>query len=317
MHKIKKVPKETSKVGAWLSHEGSTSNYSITIAGYGFSRAQVLPPVANANLETWCAVMTTIAGEVKTLGMDGVVACLDNAETLTKDELTKLLMAYRDTLFATNGVWWIIIGQSGLYNHIDTLDRRVSQRIKGKGVEIPPFTANEFHDLIQKRVQAFRKNPDALSPLKQSIHAMLFEASCGEVRFVIDTADSLVIDIIANVRESASNSLQESASTEEIDRVLTSTLREILMDGQIPDELAREILQETALDSAKNYRLTKFQVDTLTSIGNQIVKAADFGKYSFETLESFVDDFLEPMRKNNILVREDADGSFGYRLRAS
>ena len=214
--------------------------------------------MADATLETWCSILEALAKEAKQkLEVDGVAAVLDNAETLTKDKLAGLLMAYRDTLFATKGVWWIVIGQSGLYSHIDALDSRVSQRISGKGVEIPPFKATEFHELIEKRVHAFRNREDVPSPLATAIHGKLFDASCGEVRFVLDTANTLVSEVIAQVRFGAAASIGAGqGSPSYTQKVLDQALKRHLIDSRIPDKLALDVLRGMCVKSFRQQKLS-------------------------------------------------------------
>jgi len=225
-------------------------------------------------------------------------------------------MSYRDTLFTIEGIWWVLIGQSGLYRQIDQIDRRVSQRISGSGVELSHFTLEEFHKMIEQRVQVYKHRDDAKSPLSKHIHDLLFQASCGEIRFVFDTANTLVKKTEARVRLQASGNLPENmASPEVLQRLLTETLQKELIDRQIPDQWAIPVLGSMSEQAITDLHEAASTRDILEKFGDDTIRKDAFERFGFVSAEEFVTGFLEPLRSRGFLGRVGAaEGE--YRLKS-
>jgi hypothetical protein len=313
----KRVPTECKTVRDWLSHRPTKVGFQLTLGLAGAGYQVSLPPVGDATLATWRNILHAIAIEVREiLKVDGFTVCLDNAETLTYVELVRLLMSYRDTLFVIKGVWWIIIGPSELYKQIDALDRRVSQRISGSGVELSHLSIDEFHDLINRRVKVYRKRDDAVSPLSKNLHDLLFQAACGEVRFVLDTADKLVQKIVKNVRTDAMQRMPAKAASHEVlERVMTEALKAKLIDNQIPDELALRILKEMVQEAMSALRKTPDGAARLQTIGNGSITKNDHARFGFASPDEFLATFLETLRLQGLLGRQAGATMHSYRLK--
>lgn len=318
-----KFPKDCNEIRQWLSHHSATTGVQFSISGFGFGENYILPPVDKATLENWRDILKAMANEVRSeLKFNGFIICLDNAETLTHLQLTTLLMAYRDSLFVIDGIWWVLIGQSGLYKNIDSIDRRISQRISGHGVELSHFTLDEFHDLIERRVKVYRNNQDAVSPLSKTIHDLLFQAACGEVRFVLDTANSLIQEVIVTVREEVKQLKAKNPHPQEksilprivMDQALTQTLKKHLIDKQIPDDLARKILKSMTQNVLNDLRNEPGIFDKLIMIVESVNKD-DFHRFGFASADMFESEFLEPLWKNGHLFRQAGATIHNYGLK--
>lgn len=319
-----KIPKQLKKISKWLSHAGSTAgfDFGLTILGTGGNIALAFdaPPVSQASLENWRDVLGVVASEtIHTLGYNGIFAVLDNAENLENEQLTHLLMAFRDTLFMTKGVWWVVIGQSGLYSFIDAADKRVSQRIQGNGLQIPPLTADELHEAIERRIQRYRAQDDAVSPISRAVHTQLYEASRGEIRFVMNTSDSLVRKITADVRQRVLKTIGVNTASEVVLRIFQRKFDELLGDDlikrQIPDEVARTSLREMTMQHLKDLRLRRKELQVLAQLGDGEARASDHQQFRVKTMQDFSSNYLTKMFRLNLLHRRQAGRSVYYGLR--
>jgi len=172
--------------------------------GGSFGREVEIPPVSECTFEMLEDVLECLAGEVVSkLELDGMFIALDNVENLEDDQLSDLLMTFRDTLFMTPNVWWILIGQSGLSSLLQSLDPRVSDRMQGTGLELEPIELNELNEAINRRVKKFRTSAEGQAPLPSSVHEKLYNASHGEIRFVFKYSNAICTEFVANIRKAA------------------------------------------------------------------------------------------------------------------
>lgn len=311
-----RLPAECEVVRNWLSHRPTPSSYQITLGTAGFGRSWALPPVGDATLETWRNILEALAREVRTFpDIDGFIICLDNAETLPHSQLARLLMSYRDIMFVIKGIWWIMIGQSGLYKEIDAIDRRVSQRISGSGVELSHFKSPEFHDLIERRIRVYRNRDDAVSPLSMDIHDLLFKAAFGEIRFVFDTANTLIQQIVTKVRQDSIKKMRNRASPAILEQVLTQALKHVLIDNRIPDELAIKVLKGMTEEATASVAKVPDTMGKLKSIGSRTVTKEDYDRYGFASAQEFSSCFLEPLHSQGLLGRQLGAGEATYQLK--
>jgi Cdc6-like AAA superfamily ATPase len=311
-------PKQITKIKKWLSHTGSAKgfDFGLQILGSGGNVAMSFdaPPVSEATLENWRDVMRAIASETKeTLGYSGLFVALDNAENVENQQLAELLMSFRDTLFTVPGVWWVIIGQSGLYSLIDAADKRISQRIQGTGLEIEPLTAEELHTVIERRVRKFRAKKDAASPISREVHTRLYDASRGEIRFVLKTSDALVRRVVADLRKQAAEI--RKAGGEKFEKIMMDLLTERLIEGQLPDELMNVSLRALSYHAINDLRLKRKELEVLRQIGGGEARASDHAQFKVKTMQDFSSNYLTKMFKSNLLNRRQAGRAVYYSLR--
>lgn len=315
-----------------MSHEGSTAgiDFGLQILGSGGNIALSFdaPPVADASLENWRNILGVIASEVvQTLGYRGIFVVLDNAENVDNEQLTHLLMAFHDTLFTTRSVWWVIIGQSGLYSLIDAADKRVSPRIQGNGIEVPPLSADELHEAIERRVQRYGAQKDALSPISRAVHTQLYEASRGEIRFVLSTSDALLRDIVAEIRKVVMKEFKKRFENltpaegfnkkfkQRFGKGFEQRLGAMLVEKQIPDAIARQNLRKKTSKHLRDLRLKKKELQVLETIGEGEARASDHQRFKVQTMQDFSSNYLTKMYDQNLLHRRQADKTVYYGLR--
>jgi len=318
-----KIPKQIGKIQKWLSNKGSAAgfDFGLQILGNGGNIAMSFdaPPVSEASLENWRDVLRVIAGEVRqSLKYDGLFVALDNAENVENERLAEMLMSFRDTLFTTEGVWWVVIGQSGLYSLIDSTDKRISQRIQGTGLEIEPLSADELHAAIERRVQRFRSRPEAVSPISSEVHARLYKASRGEIRFVLKTSDALVRRIVTDIRVQASEMASPKKGggvNKQLESLFMEILTEQLIEGQLPDAVVEMSLRELTYRALHDLRLRRKEIEVLRDIGGDEARASDHEKFRVKSMQDFSSNYLTRLFKSNLLHRRQAGRAVYYSLR--
>lgn len=318
-----KAPKQLKKISKWLSHEGAADGFSVGLSvigsGGNVSLSFSAPPVSEATLENWRDVLSVIASEViNSLHYKGLFVVLDNAENLDNDELTRLLMTFRDTLFTTSGVWWVLIGQSGLYSLIDAADKRVSQRIQGNGINVPPLSADQLHEVVERRVKRYCSDPDGVSPISKEIHTQLYDASRGEIRFVLNTSDGLIRKIVATVRQEAMkrfSGILSPSTSKEIAATFDKLLGKKLIERQIADVISRSTLQQMTAEHMRDLRLKKKELDVLKQIGSGEARGSDNKVFGIKTMQDFSGNYLTKMFGQSLLHRRQAGRAVYYGLR--
>lgn len=322
----KKVPEETAKLGKWIAGTG-TSGFSlgVNILGCGGSlgRTAQLPKASDASFETISDAISAITSEsVVKLGFDGVLIALDNLENLTDEQLGEVLISFRDTLFSTPNVWWVLIGQSGLGSLIQSLDPRVFERTTGSGIEIKPIEFDELEEAIALRVTRFHKSQSGKPPLTAETHQRLFEASFGEVRFVFKYSNSICAKIVEKVRSDVlqkpdMKNIQSNSKYKDIfEKALNASIGNMLVNAQIRHSDATSQLKAIVAGELHGLFLKPKEKAVLDGIGKEgQARASDFKKFSLKSMQDFSSNYLSKFYAQNLLTRQHEGRSVTYRLR--
>jgi hypothetical protein len=191
--------------------------------------------------------ISAISAEVThVLGLKGAVIAFDNMENLDEDQIKSLLISFRDTLFSTPNLWWILIGQSGLGSLIQSLDSRVFERITGSGIEIKPISLDELDEAINKRVTKFHVSGNGKAPLPKSVHQELFNASFGEMRFVFKYSNSICTKIVETTRQNVLSQFRSMPITqgnlkETISAAIDQAIATTFINQQIGHDFATRV----------------------------------------------------------------------------
>jgi hypothetical protein len=149
----KAVSDNVAKAFKWLTgNKQAGYDFNLSIAGFGggFGKSGELPAPSDTSFEALQYILATIAEDTaKWYDMDGIFIALDNVENLDDEQISSMLMAFRDTFFTIPKIWWVVIGQTGLTSLIQVLDPRVAERMTG-GVELTPITSDELHQAIDR-----------------------------------------------------------------------------------------------------------------------------------------------------------------------
>ena len=315
----KKLPKETATVEKWLRSKGASGfDVGITILGCGgnFGQTSSLPPVAEASFEAVQDAISCVAAEaVNKLDFEGVIAVLDNVENLSDDELKATLFAFRDTLFMTPRMWWVIIGQSGLGSLVQTLDPRVSDRIAGSGLELSPISLEELEQAVSLRVEKFSSTAGAKSPLPNEVHRQLYEASHGEIRFVFKYASTLCQKFVEMIRKQVG--VLAKGSKGPVDpAVVANSVATHLLNAQIPEDRAQDILVSITEREISGFALKPKDRQVLQKIGERgTARAKDFANYGLKSGQDFSSNYLTKFHQQHLLARRQEGRAVHYSLR--
>ncbi|MBU2867131.1 hypothetical protein [Pacificibacter marinus] len=122
----------------------------------------------------------------------GVVCTLDNLELLqTSDHARKVVEELRDTVFAIQGIRWVLCGSLGIVHGI-----LGSPRLEGrlhKPISVEDLSDDFAAEIYQNRVKNFRTRLTAKLPLTQSNFIELFDIMRGNIRSVLNEADEFCI----------------------------------------------------------------------------------------------------------------------------
>jgi len=309
------IPKETKKIGAWLHGKGGSGfNVGLQILGFGgnVGRQIEVPSIKEITFEGLRDVINCIVSEiVNTLNKDGVFIALDNIENLDDQELSDILITFRDTLFSIPKVWWVIIGQSGLGSLIQSLDPRVSDRLSGTGLELKPITLASLHKAIEGRVDRFHSVDKGKAPLPQKIHEHLYSASHGEIRFVFKYCASICTQFIKSMRITLAE-----MEVKIDDKSLNELLGKHLVEAQIKEDFAENLLKEIIQSELNGLNLRQKEKELLKQVGERgSVRAKDFKELGFKTMQELSSNYLSKLYKQHLLTRKQEGRAVQYSLR--
>ena len=322
----KPVPKQVKEIGGWISRTGSSGfSLGISILGCGgsFGRTAQLPKASDASFEAIADALAAISSEVvTTLGFQASVVALDNLENYSDEQLGSMLISFRDTLFSTPNVWWVLIGQSGLGSLIQSLDPRVFERTTGSGIEIKPIQIEELHEAIAIRVSKFHRSKGGKSPLTEETHKRLYEASFGEMRFVFKYSNSICTKFVEKMRDQVLNTPAMKAKQNKpefkksFETALNSFIGTILINSQMSHQQASGYLRAIVENELKGYYLKPKELEVLEAIGKAgQARASDFKGFPVRSMQDFSSNYLTKLHDQSLLTRKQEGRAVNYQLR--
>ncbi len=206
----------------------------------------------------------------------GVIVAIDNIEMIETEVLVKLLNKYRDTLFSIPHIWWVLIGQKGLYDLIAADAPRVAQRITGEETTLSGLSWGDFDLATQARISAFKTRDDAVGPVDETLLKLLFDASSGEIRFIFKIADQLVGDAIAEHPNATS---------------VPPTMAEGLLRTSVSEQIKRLSL------SGRESRVLKM----LCERGS--CRPKDYKEFGLQNAPNFIQGALQPLQEKGLVTK--------------
>ena len=261
--------------------------------GSGFdvsgSSGHTIRPLADVPLDTLMSKLEMLAISCRGLGFRGLLIAIDNIEMIDSGDIVSLLNKYRDTLFSIRGIWWVLIGQRGLYDLIQAEAPRVSQKIKGTETTLEGLSWSDFHLAVEARKDAFKTRPDAMAPIGDNLLRMLFDASAGEIRYVFQMADSIVTDAIAE------------------DPSLTS----------IPPDFANQLMKSSVMSQITRASLSSQRRRVLHKICTEgPARPKDYKEYGFKNAPHFIQGTLQPLQEAGLVSRSTQGNAALYAPRS-
>lgn len=320
------IPKQVKEIGSWLAGTGTSAfSLGVSILGCGGSigRTAQLPKASDASFEAIADAVTAMTSEVVTnLGFQSTVIALDNLENLSDEQLGAMLISFRDTLFSIPNVWWVLIGQSGLGSLIQSLDPRVFERTTGSGIEIRPIEIGELHEAIAIRVSRFHDSKGGKSPLAEETHKRLYEASFGEMRFVLKYSNSICAKFVEEVRGKVLNlptikAIQNKPQFKKaFEQAINASIGQTLIDKQLEHSKAASLLRKIVESELQGLYLNAKEVAVLEAIGKAgQARASDFKIFPVRSMQDFSSNYLTKLHRQNLLTRKQEGRTVTYRLR--
>lgn len=160
--------------GAWVINGGVTTE---TNTGIGFERSGFEKAV--------CDWLSEVFPDDRS---GGIVCIIDNLELLqTSTKAREAIEAFRDTLFATKGLRWILCGALGIVHGIAS-----SPRLEGrlhKPVILDDLSDRFAPEIFRSRVKAFRASTRARLPMGEANFSEIFDIMQGNIRSVLSECD--------------------------------------------------------------------------------------------------------------------------------
>lgn len=228
-------------------------------AGYGSTATATNPSVML--LPEISRQLDECAELAKDQGYERIVINVNNLDLVPATALTSFLDHVRDLSFTRSPYLWVFIGPLGSRALVERHTRRVSELIRTDPIVLQPLTREEVHLAIDARVKKFSLHKNVLPPISEEVVNILYDASKGEVRYILNRATDL----------------------------LMKTMLVFPTTRQVTKELAWSMLAEMTQNNIERANLTKTQVEVLSRIALRgAVQAKDFSAMGFNNPQALM-----------------------------
>lgn len=253
-----------------------------TVLGVGGSFGKSVTPTqpVTVPLQTLQDLLDDAATLASERGFEKLVVLLNNLDNVEQAHFFSLLHDLRDTLLGRPGWLYVMAGPIGSRRALGTnaTHRRISERIASEAVTLEPLTKDGVHKVIQKRANRYRLEEDIDPPVPDRAIDVLYEASGGEIRYVLNRADGIA----------------------------KMAARDLPTLGSIDEELALAALEKLVRDEIEAMDLTERQWEILEAIveagSAQPKEHKDFGLNSPQAFNNY----LSPFHDMGLLEREQS-----------
>lgn len=186
-----------------------------TVAGFGGGggRQTAMSPTAPDGL-TMMAVhryLERMVALAQARGFTRVIVAINNLDIVDLARFKGLLQAVRDSSLALDGYLWTFIGPVGLRGEIgEAASQRVSELIRGRPLELGPLTLEQAKRAVASRLATHRKDPVAIPPVEDDVIRFLYEASNGEIRYVLNRCGDIVEAVTRHLPAPATVTLEKA-----------------------------------------------------------------------------------------------------------
>ena len=197
----------------------------------------------------------------KELNYKGIFVTVNNLDILPKKKLVDFLNTGRDELFNIKNIYWTLIGRKGIGSIIETEADRVADYLSGTESCISSFDYHITKQIIDKRVETYRR--------KSSIQCPLTDEAINAFHFL---------------------SVQEIRETLHICGEITKMVLQIDPSFEvIPTEVAINTFIKYAYDRAKDIDLSDANIRVLTAVfQRKKCRPKDFEKFGYSTVQGFI-----------------------------
>lgn len=179
------IHKESKSLVARTIESGWGGSVSVFGAGVGIAQRKAISQPSTVVLPTILDAMNRwIDFVINKIGYSSIIVPIDNFDIVQENIIIDFLNSIRDTLIGRPNIWWIIVGQKGLFSLIEKKSHRVSEIITGKPVILESLSLDEIHEMIDLRYKNLKKK--SVEPIVPSeIIDILYEVSKGEARYIL------------------------------------------------------------------------------------------------------------------------------------
>ncbi len=143
-------------------------------------------------------------------GFDRIMVSINNLDIVNLAKFKGLIQAARDSSLALEGYLWAFIGPVGLRGELgETSLQRVSELLRGSPVELGPLSLAQVRRVISTRLK-LHETRKTIQPVADEIVKFLYEASNGEIRYVLNRCGDIVEAVTAHLPTPTTVSLEKA-----------------------------------------------------------------------------------------------------------
>lgn len=250
-----------------------------TVMGVGAEAGREVTPTdpPELTLQTLQDLLDTAAELAEDRGFEKIVVLINNLDNVDDQYFFGLLHDLRDTLLGRAPYLFVFSSPVGLRHELATTraHRRISERIASETVELEPLTLDQVHRVIAKRLDAYRLEEEAGPPVPERVVDILYEASDGEIRYVLNRADGVARKVADSVASSA----------------------------RMDEELAFAALADIVRSEIESLDLTERKWEVLELVAKEeTVQPKDFEQFDFNSSQGFTN-YLTEFHEMKLLER--------------
>ena len=210
-------------------------------------------------------------------GFDRVLVSVNNLDIVDLQAFKGLLHAVRDSTLTLENFLWTFIGPVGLRGELtEPSMQRVSELLRGAPLELEPLSRPQVHEVVKARLKLYQASPKAIRPVEDEVVEFLYDASSGEIRYVMNRCGDIV-----------------EAVTRHLPSPTTVNL-----------EKARWVLRDIVAPSIEHAGLKAKERDVLRQIAaKRRVQGKDFADYGFNQYQALFN-HISSLAAKRLLVKE-------------
>jgi GTPase SAR1 family protein len=189
-----------------LSTGGTQFQANADLFGTGAGLSVTAPGKQYKDVITWRPKLEELVQYIQDeLEYKGVFIVINNLEIATKEKLNEVLNPLRDLLFDIKGLYYILIGYSGITSTIISEIPRLKDYISGIETTIVPMSYSTMLEVIQKRVDKYRIDTMTKNPLSSDAIEIFHYMSLQEARTTMKICSEVIKKIYT--KQGASKSI--------------------------------------------------------------------------------------------------------------
>lgn len=266
------VHKNTKALIAKTIESGWVGSISVAGFGGGVSRhktvsqpaAVVLPTILDA-MDKWVSFV------INKLGYSSIIVPVDNFDIVDEDVIIDFLNGTRDILIGRSNIWWLLIGQKGLFSLIEKKAHRVSEIITGKPVVLNSLSLKEMHQMINLRYENLKKTKPVEQIIPSQVIDILYDASKGEARYILKRITDMAYSFIGEFPSERKISLNIAKN------LLHSDVKKRIENAELTERQSEVLQRMVKIGSFQPKEFTQFGLKSAQALKDYVDKFNNFG----------------------------------------